>query len=102
MVRDLIRPPLIDLDATQVTSNVALTPVLSETLLIFSAKAPSPLPRPDETTAPATLTSFTPSTFKNLRLTLANPVKSFELSNLVKPILSDVVAPIEALTVWFE
>ena len=102
IVKLLIRPPLIALLDTHVVSNVALTPVLSDTLLIFSASAPIPLPRPVEIVAAATFTLFTPSTFRKVRLTLPAKVSSLELSNLVRPILSDVVAPIEALTVWFE
>ena len=100
--RSLIKPPVIAALAFQVTSAVALTPVLSATLLIFSTKAPRPLPMPVEITADVTPTSFTPSTFKNLRSILPIAVSSFELSKRVRPILSDVVAPILALTVWFE
>ena len=71
-------------------------------MLIFSASAPRPLPMPVEITADVTPTSFTPSTFKNLRFTTSILVINFELSKRVRPILSDVVAPILALTVWFE
>ena len=88
--------------AFQVTSAVALTPVLSATLLIFSASAPRPLPIPVPISADVTPISLTPSTFKNLRSILPIAVSSFELSKRVRPILSDVVAPILALTVWFE
>ena len=71
-------------------------------MLIFSARAPRPLPIPVEIVAAVTPTSFTPSTFKNLRFTVPIAVSSLELSKRVRPILSDVVAPILALTVWFE
>ena len=57
---------------------------------------------PVETTADVTPTSFTPSTLRNLSFTSPIAVSSFELSKRVRPILSDVVAPILALTVWFE
>ena len=81
---------------------MALTPVLSETLLIFSASFPRPVPRPVEIIADATLTSFTPSTFTKVRAIFSVAVRNFELSKRVRPILSDVVEPILALTVWFE
>ena len=98
----LIDTLTIEVDIVLVTSNVALMPVLSDVLLIFSANLPTPVPRPVDILVEAILISFTPSTLKNLRLTLSVPVSSFELSKRVRPILSDVVAPILALTVWFE
>ena len=102
IIKLLIDAAAIAFDITLVTSNVALTPVLSATLLIFSAIAPTPLPRPVEIVAAAILTSFTPSTFLNVNVTFSILSRSFELSKRVRPILSDVVAPILALTVWFE
>ena len=73
-----------------------------KTMMMFSANAPRPLPIPVEITADVTPTSFTPSTLRNLSFISPIAVSSFELSKRVRPILSDVVAPILALTVWFE